>query len=274
MARPPRRGARGPPARGEGQAGWGGHDIQDGTDTAPQAARFPDTPEAFQEELLRQAQELHCGHAGLPLDLSRLHATVRTGDPADDPDFIWHMRAAPPRPPEQPVAGAPPTYHSMEQAVKKGSPATSLDELPRPLVSALPGFGLRVLVVVVVVVVVALASGTPSRLLSAVLHLCLANSRPVMLEPYLWRRETGIVQDRRVTRRELWRAIPPEHFAYRRQLSGQMPALACRWLLAGWAIQHGEAWWDDWDEPNAICNPDREASRACDHEAPEESLSP
>ena len=139
--------------------------------------------------------------------------------------------------------------------------------------SALPGFGLRV----VVGIVEALALGTPSPLLSAVLHLCLAKnllawlerkSRPVMLKPYLWRLEAGVVQDRWVTHRELRRAVPPEHFAYRRQLSGQTMALAYRWLLAGWAIQHGVVWSDDRDEANAFCNPDREAAVACDHEAP------
>ena len=123
---------------------------------------------------------------------------MRPDDPADDPGFVSRMRAALPRPSAPPVAGAWPAYHDMEQAVRKGSPATSLDELPRPLVSALPGFGLRVLVGVPE----DLALGTPSRLLSAVLHLCLAkkrpawlvrNNRPVMLEPYLRRLETGVV---------------------------------------------------------------------------------
>ena len=87
---------------------------------------------------------------------------MHPGDPIDDPDFISRMRTALPRPPEPPVAGAPPTYHDMEHAVKKGSPATSFDDLPRPLASALPGFGLRVLVGVLE----AQASGIPSRLLS------------------------------------------------------------------------------------------------------------
>ena len=249
------------------------------TEVSPDGIRFPETPEAFQAKLLRQAHELHCGHAGLPLDLSRLQAPVRPNDPADAPDFVSHMRAALPRPPEPPVAGAPPTYHDMEQAVRKGPTATSLDELPRPLVSALPRFGPRVLVGVLEY----LASGTPSRVLSAVLHLCLAknfpawlvrNSRPVMLEPYLMLLETGVVQDRRVTRRELRGAVPTEHFAYRRQLSGQTLALAYRWLLTYWAIKHRELWSDDWNEANALCNPDQEAAGAWDHEAPEESLSP
>ena len=49
---------------------------------------------------------------------------------------------------------------------------------------------------------------------------------------------------------------------------------AGRWPLAGWAIQHGKVWSDDWDEANAFCNLDCEAAGMWDHEAPEESLSP
>ena len=168
-------------------------------------------------------------------------APVRPDDPADDLDFVSRMRVALPWPPEPPVAGAPPTYHEMELAVHKGSPATSLNELPWPLIWALPGYAPQVLVDILQ----APASGTPSRLLSAVLHLCLAkklsawlvqNSRPVMLEPYLQRPEKGVVQERWVTRRELLRAVPPEHFVYRRRLSGQTLALPCRWLLVSRAV--------------------------------------
>ena len=74
-------------------------------------------------------------------------------------------------------------------------------KLPRPLVAALAGFDLRVLVGVLE----ALASVTRSRLRSAVLHLCLANklpacmvrnNRPSTMEPYLRRLETGIARDR------------------------------------------------------------------------------
>ena len=147
--------------------------------------------------------------------------------------LVSPMRAAMPQPPEPPVAGPPLTYHLIELAVQKGSPVTSLDQMPRPLVSALQCFGLRVLVGIPE----ALALGTPGCLLLVVLHLCLAkkllawlvrNNRPVMLEPYHRRLETGVAQDRRVTRRELRRVVPPEHFAYRRQLSGELLALACR----------------------------------------------
>ena len=140
------------------------------TEVSPDGVRFPDPPEAFQEELLCQAQELQCGHEGLLLDLSRLEAPIRPDDPADDPDFISRMQGALPQLPKPPVAGPPPTYHDMEQAIKKGSPATSLNEVPRPLLSVLSGFGLRVLVGVLE----DLAWRTSSRLLSAVLHLCLA----------------------------------------------------------------------------------------------------
>ena len=126
------------------------------------------------------------------------------------------------------------------------------------------GFGLQVMVGILE----AVASGTTSRLLSAVLHLCRAkklpawlvrNSRPVMLEPDLRRLETGVVHDRRVNRRELRRAVPPEHFAYRQHRPGQTVALPCRRLLAGWAIWHGAVSSDDGDEANALCNSNCEA---------------
>ena len=143
----------------------------------------------------------------------------------DDPNLISRMRATLPHPPEPPVAWAPQTYNDMELVVKKGFSATSLDELPRPLVSAVPGCGVRLLVGVLE----ALASGTPGCLLSTVLHVCLAkklpawlvcNTRSIMLEPYLRRLETGVLQKRTVTRWELRLAVPPGHFAYRRPLSG------------------------------------------------------
>ena len=102
----------------------------------------------------------------------------------------------------------------------------------------------------------------------------MGNSRPVMLEPYLWRLETGVVQGRPVTRRELRCGVPPEHLAYGRQLACRTVALACRWLLAGSAIQHGAVCLDDWNKANALCNPNPAAAGVRDHEVPEESLSP
>ena len=135
------------------------------------------------------------------------------GNRTDALDFLLHMHALMPWPPEPPIAGPPPTCHEMERAVQKGSPATCLDQLPRPLVSALRGFRSSVLVGVLE----ALASGISIRLLLAVLHLCLAkklpawlvrNSRLVIMEPYLWRLETGVVHYRRVTSWEFRGAVP------------------------------------------------------------------
>ena len=42
------------------------------TEVSPDGVCSPETPEAFRGELLHQAHKLHCGHAGLPVDLSRL----------------------------------------------------------------------------------------------------------------------------------------------------------------------------------------------------------
>ena len=147
-------------------------------------------------------------------------------------------RGAMPQPPEPPVAGPPLTYHLIELAVQKGSPVTSRDQMPRPLVSALQCFGLRVLVGIPE----ALALGTPGYLLLVVLHLCLAkkllawlvrNNRPVMLEPYHRRLETGVAQDPRVTRRELRRVVPPEQLP----TGGSFPANSWPWRAAScWRV--------------------------------------
>ena len=279
MAEAPRRSVRGPPTGGESQPRGAGPNVPNRASTKPPAARFLDPPEALREEILRRAQDLHCSHAGLPVDLSHLQAPVHPGNLIDYPDFISRKHMALPRLPEPSVAGAPWMYHALEHAVKRGSTATFLDDMPRPLVSAVTSFRLRLLVGVLE----ALATGTASRLLSAVLHLCLAkkllawlmpNSRPVMLEAYLRRLETGVVHTHRVTRRELRRAVPVEHFAHRGQLLGQTVAMTCCQLLAGCAIQHGDTWSDDWNEANALGNQDREAAGAWDHENPEELCRP
>ena len=38
---------------------------------------------------MRQARELHCGHAGLPMDYSRLAVPTDISYLADDTDFVW-----------------------------------------------------------------------------------------------------------------------------------------------------------------------------------------
>ena len=208
------------------------------------------------------------------MDPSRLVVPADPRDPADDPDFVPRMWGVMLQPPELLVAGTPPLFHDVAQAVGKGSPATSLEELPRPLVSALPRFALQVLAQVLQ----ALSVGVPSRLLTAVLQLCLAkkqpawlvcNSRPVMLEPYLHRLETSVVQEQRMSRRERRRANAARAVPSSRQLSGQLLALACQLLLAGWVLQYGEVWSGNRDEAIAFCNPDHSGG-----EAPEELPSP
>ena len=68
------------------------------------------------------------------------------------------------------MVGAPPSYHDLVQKLGKGSPATSLEELPRWLVGAHPGYTMLVLAKVLQ----ALSKRVSSRLLLAVLDVCLA----------------------------------------------------------------------------------------------------
>ena len=66
-------------------------------------------------------------------------------------------------------------------------------------------------------------------------HLCLGNRlparmvqkrRPFMLEPYLWRVEGGVVQERRATCRVFRCAVPLKHYTNSGQLSGPTLYLA------------------------------------------------
>ena len=125
---------------------------------------------SFQAELVQQATKLHYGHTGLPMD-TRLVGPTHPSDPADDPDFVSHMPRAMPPPLELlVVGGALASFHDLLQVVDKGSLATSLEELPRPLVGALPRYALLGLAQVPR----ALSEEVPGRVLIAVLHLYLA----------------------------------------------------------------------------------------------------
>ena len=153
-----------------------------------------------------------------------------------------------PRLPPAPMARAPPSFHDLVLVVGKGSLPTSVQELSPQPVGVFLGYALQALARVLQ----ALLEGARSRLLMAVLHLCLAkpawlvrSNRPNILEPYQCRLETGVVQERRMSRKERRGAVATELFVYRRQLSAPMLALACRWLLAGWVQQHGTIWSDD-----------------------------
>ena len=96
--------------------------------------------EGFLAELLRQAKDLHCGHAAPPMEPSRLVVPANPANPPDARDFVSRMWGALPQPPQLLVAGAPPLFHNLVEAVSKGLPTTSLEELLRPLMMALLGW--------------------------------------------------------------------------------------------------------------------------------------
>ena len=73
-----------------------------------------------------------------------------------------------------------------------------------------------------------------------------------MLLLYLRVLETGMVHERRMSRRERPHAVPTELFACCRHLSGHTLTVACRLLLAGWSLRYSEVWSNNWDEANAI----------------------
>lgn len=150
------------------------------------------------------------------------------------------------------AVGGPPTFSELFELIGHGSDATALDELPRSVLRLLSGPGIDALVHMLH----QLSTGTPSHLLNAVLHLplkkrepswLLANSRPVLLEPYLRRLEASIVFRRQQRRLELLRAIPSSTYAYRRQISPQQAALVARILLTAWTTR-SPIYVLDWDQ--------------------------
>ena len=135
------------------------------------------------------------------MDLDTLQAGVRAGRhrSGDTPDFITRMHYLRPTcSPASPPIGSPPTLSELTNLMKKGSTATSLDELPRSVLQHLPGHGL----LAAQRLLSSVSQGAPSALLNAVLHLplrkkepawLLRNSRPVLLEPFLRRCEATSV---------------------------------------------------------------------------------
>lgn len=162
--------------------------------------------------------------------------------------------------------GEPLSFDELFALLGHGSDATSLDELPRTVLQHLCGYGVDA-----ITKLPRLSRSNPScSLLNSVLHIPLrkkepawlvANSRPVLLEPYLRRLEATAIFRRQQLRLELQRNIPSSMFAYRRQLNPQMAALLCRWLLCHWTTL-GPVYVCDWDESNAFCNVPREACAA------------
>ena len=141
---------------------------------------------------------------------------------------------SPHKSPLGPLSNPPPTFPEFHTGTSRpASEATSLDEFPASLVKSLDGFGLSLLCSIVQ----ALHPGLTFRWLSAVIHLCLkkkqpsylvGNSRPILLEPFLRRLDSGNVFTLFSLRAEQQHYLPACHFAYRRQMSPHICALFCR----------------------------------------------
>ena len=110
---------------------------------------FPKEKTEFQEEMLKQAQELYSGRPHIALD----HEHIKRGmemspdPPEEKPDFLTHMlrlqRECKNLPLEDP-AGKTPDFHELADLVgRSSSEATSLEQLPHALVSRLNGFSLH-----------------------------------------------------------------------------------------------------------------------------------
>ena len=193
---------------------------------------FPTDPADFRAAVLQQARNLYGGRPGIRMDIPRLRLALH-GAPhpaeTDSPDFPTHMLLLL-RPAE--LSGslqAPVSPLEMRSLLSSGSPATALDELPRPLLVHSPAHGLAALCHLL-----QRAHDPPSRLLLTAIHLplrkkepawLLRNSRPVLLQPYLRRLQATAAFRRQQRRLEAHGRVPSEMFAYRKQLAPQQAGL-------------------------------------------------
>ena len=199
---------------------------------------FPTDPAEFKAEVLCQARELYAGRPGVQMDWGRLRTGSQLGAvrSACTPDFrtLMHHHLSPST--LYQALGSPPTIPEIITLLRRGSTATSLNELPRSVLRHLPGHGIAALHSIFH----QLATGAPSYLLNAVPHLPLRkeptwlvrNSRPVLLEPFVRRLQATAVLRRMHARLELEGDIPSEMFAYRRQQPSQQAGAVSR--RPGW----------------------------------------
>ena len=157
---------------------------------------FPTEKAEFQEEMLKQAQELYSGRPDIAVDIEHMKKGMEFSPdaPEDKPHFLTHMlklqRERKGLPLEDP-AGKAPDFHKFTDLVRRpSSEATCLEQLPHAIVSRLDGFSRYLFTSLLQ----AFTQGAHDQLLRAVLHLCLikkqpewliTNSRPILLEPYL-----------------------------------------------------------------------------------------
>lgn len=194
---------------------------------------FPSDPADFRAAVLEQARDLYGSRPGLRMDLARLRpgiAAARLQPHRDSPPYstlmLLHLRPeALHLPLDQPI-----TSQELRSLLHKGSSATALDELPRPLLRHIPAHGAAVLIHLLD----QCPTTSSSHLLHTALHLplrkkepawLLRNSRPVLLQPYLRRLEATAVFRRLLHHLEAGGHIPSEMFAYRSQLSPQQAGL-------------------------------------------------
>lgn len=239
--------------------------VQSITEVSADGIYFPKEPTEFKEEVRRQAKELYGSREGINMQSEKmLQGGYRGRSPSKDvPDFQTQMDLyLQPDCMCQDVGGSP-SIEELSKLIKRGSTATSMDELPRGVIQHLPGHGLHALRQVLVDI----SDGMASELLNSVLHIPLRkkepawlirNSRPIMLEPYVRRVESCNVFQRMQRRLEANRSIPSCMGAYRRQLSPQRLALTVRWFIAVWASMGSDVFIGDWDEENAFCNVPRD----------------
>ena len=83
------------------------------------------------------------------------------------------------------------------------------------------------------------------------------NSRPIILEPDIKRKESSAMFQRFMSRGEATGFIPPWTFSYRKEITPLFLAILVRWFTAYWALNNGHIYCGDWDESNAFCNVSR-----------------
>ena len=105
----------------------------------------------FKAEALRQAQELHCSRS-MPTDVALLSSLSQAcpAEPADDPDFRTSISALQAQASDTQGEGQPLDTSASPKELEahltaSGSKVVALDELPRQLIKAFPGFGLSTL---------------------------------------------------------------------------------------------------------------------------------
>ena len=240
---------------------------------SPDGEYFSTEPDAFKEELLRRAMELHCGrHIGSDAVWLRRLADQYRPRMCERADItaatrLAHAqlgeRAVDPRAPATP--GSPPSFREMHLEIRRsGSEAAAFGELVQSLQSRLSGTATGVLVQLLY----ATHTAVQARILNAVLHMCLLKkepqwlvrmSRPVMLEEPVRRKESTAIFHRLHMVSTLLGLDPPSAFAYRKELSSHLVAIFCRWGIPQWIHERGRLCVFHWDESNAFCKLQRES---------------